>query len=413
MDKDNFLEEIDDFNDIGHAEEIDAAPDSNGCPMSPARRLPGAQAVFTAVTILLACFLALPVLGIYFFKSPLPLQHVYALGISYYNLVFVFLISTAVVMVSLLFFFKSRPGIILTFFLVCLFCCVPLIIGLKNNLTLVQALEQIPFFAEWPFFLNPLYIFVEIVLPAGMLTFLFLQVKHLFSKGPTGYGFLCAAGYLAVAVFTGFTGLIQAGRPNIVTALTQRYELSHEDRLSPLPPEAAPQTATRPTEAVPPPALPEAVPSEYEAPMDQRVQQLEDRLDKISIELEQLRRSRGGPYAAATADTDTGPGVLTDKINHMDESLEKFTQPAPGSSPAAFADVRQKMDMLSDKVDMLISRLNQAVPVPQQRSYAAGKADIDPVGVLDKIELLSDKVDRIAEALDRRGLAGLNEKNRN
>ncbi len=163
--------------------------------------------------------LALPLLLIYFVKSPQPQQHLIIFGVSYYKLIFIFLLSSAAMVYVSVFFFGSNPIAIFSIFILSLFCSFPIIVGLKNNLTLEQAISEIPFFSGWPFFLKPGYILIEFLIPAGILIYLFLQIKRIFSKKPHGYVFLCAALYLSIAVFLGFASLNQAGQLHIWTAL--------------------------------------------------------------------------------------------------------------------------------------------------------------------------------------------------
>lgn len=458
MENDNYFQKNGDIENIVNSDNVDA-PDNAGCPVYGENRTQGGQYLFSAVIIILACFVAVPVLAIYFLRSPLPLQDVYTFGISYYNSAFIFLISAAVVIISVLFFFKSSATVILVIFITCLFSCVPLIIGLKNNLTLQQAIENIPFFVNWPFFLNPLYIFVEFLLPAGILAFLFLQLKNIFSKKPNNYGFLGAAGYLSAAAFIGFTGLNQAGKPNIVNTLLlrdnipvvrddQTKEISRVSENQPdsigklqssVPLGVTPRDAL--TDQSESPLGPDALPTEYSktAMVDRKVQSLEDKISRISKELEQVRISLKGQDRSVTggseslpllvlqngqqsdaddlADIDHSLEVLSDKINQMDESLEKFIKPVVDSQPSAIIDVRHKVELLSGRVDQLLSRFNQAGYFnAQQPDFADRKEALSPMvkgrditpaeltRVLQKIELLSDKVNRISDALAQKGI---------
>jgi hypothetical protein len=445
------IENIDDFDIIDD-------PESSGFPVHDENRTLGGEYLFSIVVIILGFFVAVPVLFIYFLKSPLPLQDVYTFGISYYNLVLVFLISATVVIISLLFFFKSRAPVVIGIFMTCLFCCLPLIIALKNDLTLQQAIENIPFFINWPFFLRPLYIFVEFLLPAGILAFLFLQLKNIFSKKPNNYTFLGAAVYLATAAFIGFTGLFQAGQPNIMAVLARKDNIpvvvddqaTAINRVSEYHTENGEEIQTSGalssdhqgeiTDQPEKPPRQKVLPTEYStiSMIDRKVQLLKDKMDKISKELEQVRISLKGQDRSVTgdsgslslvprngqpsnenalADIDHGLGVLSDKINQMDESLEKFTKPVVDDQPSAIVEIKHKVELLTGKVDQLLSRFNQAGYFKIQQGGIDNRSGVQSsmtkdrnttkgelAEVLQKIELLSDKVNRISDTLDQQGI---------
>lgn len=176
----------------------------------------GGHKLLFFVTCLFLAGLAAPLVLIYLFKSPQPEQHLFIFGVSYYKLLFVFFLVAALIAYASVFFLKANPLTILLVFLLSLFCCFPLVVGLRNNLTLTQAIIEIPFFASWPFFLNPAYILIEFLIPAGIVIYLLLQIKSLFSRKQHTYAFFCAASYLGIAAFLGFTALTQAGQPNMV-----------------------------------------------------------------------------------------------------------------------------------------------------------------------------------------------------
>lgn len=445
------IENIDDL-------DIFDGPENSGAPVHAKKRTVGGEYLFSVVILILGFFIAVPVLFIYFLKSPLPLQDVYTFGISYYNLVFVFLISAAVVIISLLFFFKSRAPVVIVIFMTCLFCCLPLVIALKNDLTLQQAIENIPFFINWPFPLRPLYIFVEFLLPAGILAFLFLQLKNIFSKKPNNYTFLGAAVYLATAAFIGFTGLLQAGQPNVMAVLARKDNIpvvvddqaTAINRVSEHHTENGEEIQTggdlsssqqgEITEQSEKPPRQKVLPTEYStiAMIDRKVQLLKDKMDKISKELEQVSISLKGQdrsvtgdsgsllpvprngqpsNANALADIDHGLGVLSDKINQMDDSLEKFIKPVVDDQPSAMVEIRHKVELLTGKVDQLLSRFNQAGYFKIQQGGIDNRSGVQPsmtkdrntmfgelAEVLQKIELLSDKVNRVLDTLTQQGI---------
>jgi hypothetical protein len=169
--------------------------------------------------LLLAGF-ALPLLLLFLFKWPHPGQHLLIFGISYYKLLFIYFLTAALFIHASLFLLKARPLVVLLFFGLSIFCCFPFVLGLKNDLTLYQVISGIPFFYDWPFFLNPSYVMIEFLLPAGVLIYLSLQIKNVFTRGARSYVFLFVAVYLSIATLLGLFGLNEAKLPNIATALT-------------------------------------------------------------------------------------------------------------------------------------------------------------------------------------------------
>ena len=176
--------------------------------------------LFWGMALLLIGF-ATPLLLVFLIKSPQPGEHLLIFGISYFKLLYILFLTSAIMIHASLFLLRAKSVVVLVFFVVSLFCCLPFIIGLRNDLTLEQVILNIPFFADWPFFLNPAYVLIEFLLPMGVVIYLFLQIKSLFSKKSGGYAFLCVALYLSVAAMLGLFGLNEAQQPNIGVALAQ------------------------------------------------------------------------------------------------------------------------------------------------------------------------------------------------
>jgi len=434
--------------------------DSTGSPLPDANKTIGGQKMLSIIMGVFTCVVAAPVLLIYFIKSPPPPQDVYTFGISYYNLVFIFLISAAGLIISLLFFLRFNLFLTLAIFITSLFCCLPLIIGLKDDLTLQQAILNIPFFSGWPFFLRPLYIFVELLLPIGILIFLSLQLKSIFSRKAHGYTFLGVAVYLAATAFIGFSGLIQAEQPTIMTALarhgyifvnsedhstvskgsSENHTGSGEEIQSSGILSSDPQSkiADQSKNALGKSRLP--VGDSKMAMLDDKVELLEEKIDRVSKELKQVMSHLTGQDQSAPAPGESLPpgfpqdvqtskrnvlaeidyslGLLSDKVNQMDESIEKLKNPVVDHQPSTIVDVRQKVELLTVKLDQLLSRLNQTeYSITQQqdsidkRSEAPGSITKDQkvtsselAGVVQKIKLLSDKVELISDTLLKKGL---------
>ena len=421
-------------------------------PILAAQKRSASQRLLSVVLVVLTCVVAVPVLLIYLIKSPSPLQNVYIFGISYYNLVFIFLISAVSLIFSVLFFLRPRLLVSLTILTFSLFCCVPLIIGLKNELTLQQAILSAPFFAHWPFFLRPFYILTEFLLPMGVLIFLFLQVKNIFSRRPHGYIFLGVSLYLAAAAFIGFSGLLQAGEPTIITALARHdtsdlaperhravleqssanhaakeQEIHSNDSQTPV---SQGQMTVGPENDYTHNALP--IEDSKSALLDHntglsagKADALSDALEpvdgpltgkvqsaKTSLESLSPARSHDVPilHENLLAQIDYRLGLLSGTITQMAETLEQLKKPAAENQQSATVDIGQKVEELVIKLDQLLSTLdhNEYFLTQQQGSVERrGKARSTPAkdrtissdelaGLLDRIERLSDKVNRVS-----------------
>ena len=164
---------------------------------------------------------AAPLLLVFLIKSPQPGEHLLIFGISYYKLLYFFLLTSAIMIHASLFLLRAKPLVILIFFVLALFCCLPFIVGVRNDLTLKEVILDIPFFADWPFFLNPAYVLIEFLIPIGVVIYLFLQIKNIFSKKTRSYAFLCIAIFLSMAALLGLLGLNEAKQPNIGVALAR------------------------------------------------------------------------------------------------------------------------------------------------------------------------------------------------
>lgn len=174
------------------------------------------------VMIILGAVIALPTVLIYLFKTPPPLQDVSVIGLSYYKLLFLFTLSAMALLLGTIVSLKAKLPVIATALILTLFCATPLIIGLRHELTMQQAMVQISFFAGWPFFLRPLYLLAIVLLPAGVLLFLALQLRNLFSQEEHTFAFGGAALFLAVAALFSQYELSRAGQPTLLTLLHSR-----------------------------------------------------------------------------------------------------------------------------------------------------------------------------------------------
>ena len=190
----------------------------------------GGYRLFLAGICALLAGLAIPLVLVFLIRSPQPEQHVLILGISYYKLMFILFLSSAILVHTSLFFIRAKPVIVLFFFCLFLFCCFPFIVGLKNNLTLSQAIVDMPFFTDWPIFLNPGYVLIEFLIPLGVIVYLYLQIRKIITRRPHHYAFLCVAIYLSVAAFLGLSGLAQARQPTIGSAIAGLFDIDSVQR---------------------------------------------------------------------------------------------------------------------------------------------------------------------------------------
>ena len=205
----------------------------------------GALSLLFAMGCLLLLGLGIPVLLIYYIKSPPIDQLMPIMGISYSKLVYIYLVSAAIITYTSILFLKAGPAIIFPVFAISLYCCFPFIMGLRNNLPLKEAIIDTPLLSHLPFFLKPAYLFFEFLIPAGVLTCLFLQMKNIFSKKVRSFAFLSFACFLGTAAVLGFSILTQAGIPNLVSIakwskhnlflkqdMPQTYPIEYENRAS-------------------------------------------------------------------------------------------------------------------------------------------------------------------------------------
>ena len=183
------------------------------------------------ILFMLATFtplLALPVLLVFLFKSPPPLATVTLLGVSYYKLFFCLLIAAVGLTVSSILFFRTKLPLIATLFISCLFCSIPLLVGIRYDLTVQQAILNISFFANWPYFLQPFFIFVSVLLPGGILIYIILQVQSIFSRERHSYVFIGAAAFLALTLYLSSYELSRAGTPNMFSFIHSPAPASYQ-----------------------------------------------------------------------------------------------------------------------------------------------------------------------------------------
>jgi len=410
----------------------------------PVVREPDMESVGRGVLFLLMCIclvaFGIPLLLISLLKSPESLQDLVILGLTYHNLVFALLLSAAITSYTCIFFLRVRPWAILAFFALSVFSCFPLIMGLRNNLTLQQALFEIPFFRSWPFFLRPGYILIEFLIPAAIVVCLILQIICTFGRKPYRFTFLLVALYLGIASFFGFSALTRAGQPSLANTLTWmketgekqqhsgRAEMSHSQAESAGGEQG--QSANQPLVGL---GRTETVSSGgASAEVDRKVQILSDKVDRI-LEALMLTEPRQGaqqkifPSSNAETDKEQNPGTRP-------TSKGAVVSQAPGAAPLSIEDLSSNLQAISEKVERILETLDRVqVVLPAVRENLPVRKDTAEAGPVSgtypdtrnavqsgaqqtdehvaekraledlnkKVQVLSEKMDHVVETLGK------------
>ncbi|VEN74091.1 putative magnetosome protein conserved in Magnetomorum sp. HK-1 [Candidatus Desulfarcum epimagneticum] len=192
------------------------ADDAEAYSDAPARRVPiDAGRLTTNLILTVAIFVGLPVLWFYFSTSPENLKRLTFLTLPFFNLVYIFLLSAVTLIVSSFFLVPLKPFLTGPLFLLSLFCSFPLIIGLQHRLDFSQVVAGIEFFKDWPFFLRPAWILSHFLFPAGIIMFVFLYARALFSK-KNAYVYLFSIILVSGAAFLSMSSIVRAGQPNLI-----------------------------------------------------------------------------------------------------------------------------------------------------------------------------------------------------
>lgn len=331
------------------------------------------QRVLAVVVIILAVVIALPTVLILLFKPPPPLQDVHVFGLSYYKLVSLFNLSAVMLLVSTIIFLKARLPVITATFIISLFCSLPLIIGLRQDLTMQQAILGIAVFAGWPFFIRPLYLLSTLVLPTGALLFFALQIRTLFSRQPHSYAYGGAALFLAVATLIGTHELSRAGQPTIAAIFHGRQapesvvaanepQQSRPEAEGPFPP--APTTAATPGQ---PPLTDRPV------------------TDAPSADATQTAGEHAGPQATIPADAVVAKAPAT-----MDDSV-------------AMEGIAQKLASVIGALDTKLNDLTLVQAKSEEQRHKSEEQRQRELSALDqRVEALSGKLDAILLQMETR-----------
>ena len=350
------------------------ATDEESAPEQPDRAdgaqrrdsaLMGQKALF-AILILLGAVIALQTLCIALLKAPPPLQDVYTFGFSYYKLLFLLHLCAVMLVVGIVAFTTTSFPVISMTFVVCLFCSIPLIVGLRHSLTMQQAILDISFFAGWPLFLKPMFILVFLLLPAGILYFLFLQIRTGFSRQQPSYAFAGAALFLAIATLLGSYEISRAGKPATQAAVP------FQQQTDPVAPDGAPvqpggtETGT---------TLPSAVVKARQQP-DQKGQGPNTPLDDAA--------GQGGADPSGTR-TATPP------------------DPVVQASPAAAMADRAALESIEHKLGTLIDSLNTKVSsLTLLQAKAEEKRQMELNALSGRVGMLAGKLDAILLQLENK-----------
>jgi hypothetical protein len=399
----------------------------------------GAWPLMFVMGCLLLLGLGIPILLIYYIKSPPIDQLMPIMGISYSKLVYIFLVSTAIITYASVLFLRARPIIIFPVFVILLYCCFPFIVGLRNNLPIKEAIIDTPLLSHLPFFIKPAYLFFEFFVPTGILICLFLQIKNILSKKSTSFAFLSLACFLGTAAVLGSSILTQAGIPNLVTIakrsnpnlsikqnLQQAYPIPDENQLlsstaeieSPAntfrvpgidkEPAGQPDTATL-RSAV---AIPKEVSTMHE--IDQKFQQLSAKLDHL------IDIMRQKPSSQQNGRDQLAPANAADLSKHNEPPAASLSAAKLVENKTDEETLEQKLQQVSTRLNGIadtISRIETLLPkqtLDQQKSpdfTPPALAELQTQSVTEnaplsttkditqELSLISTKVDQILEAL--------------
>ena len=322
------------------------------------------QKALAFIVILLGAVITLPTVFIYLFKSPLPLQDVYTFGVSYYKLLFIFNLCAVMLVVSVVAFASSNYAVISATFIVSLFCSIPLIVGLRQDMTMQQAILDISFFSGWPFFIKPIFILTVLLLPAGVLFFVILQLKTVFSRQPHTYAFGGAALFLTITTFFSTYELSRAGQPTILTVF--------HHQAAPESPSAG-AVVNQPGSIEASPVLPSVSAQERLSPEQKGQSQNTTASDAASQALAVPNEDLANPPSssilrtyAPTTNTDSSAlqniehklglliGSLDDKVN----SLTLLQVKAEEKRQSELTAINGRVEALSGKLDTLLLQLN-------------------------------------------------------
>ena len=405
--------------------------------MAPPPRTPvklDVETVGRGVLFLLTCMglvaFGIPLLLLSVLKSPELLQNMVILGIPYQKLVFAFLLSAAITAYVCMFFLKMKPTAVLLFFSLFVFSCLPLMIGLRNNLTLQQVILEIPFFRNWPFFLRPGYILLEFLIPAAIFVCLGLQIQTMIGRKPYRFAFLFVGLYLGIAVFFGFSALTRAGQPNLVDIFARLKDGRQKRTVLQLSPAESPGGA--PAMKIEPPPVEPAKPeiasySVAGAKMDRKLQLLSDKVDRV-LEVLALEEERRSAHPTAPRATGAGAGKEQNPGVHPPQETASAPETA-GAELSAADDPGAELRSVSGKLDRILEALNRVravlpaarenMPaggkVPQTGSVSAARSgesstvrpgapaseQLTLQDLKQKVQALSEKMDRVMATLDK------------
>ncbi len=383
----------------------------------------GAWPLLFALGCLLLLGLGIPILLIYFIKSPPIDQLIPIMGISYSKLVYIFLVSTAIVTYASVLFLKARPLVIFPVFIILLYCCFPFIVGLRNNLPIKEAIIDTPLLSHLPFFLKPAYIFFEFSIPAGIFIFLFLQIKSILSRKTASFAFLSLACFLGTAAVLGFSLLTQAGLPNLGTitnwsnhslsikqGLQQGYHIADQNQplssITDIDPPTNPvrfpisdkEPAGQPDTAVPRSTvtIPKEVSTMHE--IDQKFQLLSEKLDHlIDIMSQKPLLHQNGPDQSAQTNAATQP-------THADPPSVSLPSTKPEANKTENENLEQKLLHVFTRLNEIsetISHIETLLPKPTVEQQESPDVSLHaPIELKTQIETENETLSTIKDSND-------------
>jgi len=293
----------------------------------------------TALILMATFFLGLPVLWIYFSAGPEDLKSLTVLTIPYLDLMHLFLLCAVVLIVSSLILIPVKPIFLAAFFLLSLFCSFPLIIGLRYSLGLSETVVAMDFFKSWPFFLYPTWALSQFLLPVGLLLFVFLYFRALFTKRNNLYAYLFSIALISGAVFLSISEMNRAGQPNLLS-LFQKNAVWNSYRLPMSENQGAEQTAAVSSEFLKTQAP--LRPIETVAPYTDPISQDQSKTDQPDA-----------PSPLALENLENELKTLFDLIDKKISQMENQSRKENAEQINSVAAIKEQMKILSSRMESI------------------------------------------------------------
>lgn len=324
--------------------------------------------LLTALCAGLGVLVALPVLLLQILRGTLPLEGSSFWGVWYQHLTMALLGLAVLLVISLAYRLRGQPWLATLALIAGLFCAWPFLLAIRQNLTGAELLRGQPLFALWPFYLQPLHLLVEIILPLTILAYLLLALQELFVAEERSFAALGAALFLGVAVYIGATGLNQTEQPTLLSRLTP-------------PPAVEPAVPTPPAPAPATVAVSEKTPATPVATQEEQMAAAESLpLPSPPATASEVAGKESPPPSAGVAALILHLGEQVEQLQARVERLEtRLAQtPASNSRPPTTTDpsrppeplaeehiltgILRQLENLGNKVDQLGSKLPPPAP---------------------------------------------------